>query len=142
MHLTVNVKRDGHGHGLNHMGPGNHMNQNGHGNLLSHNAQGISMSNQGLCNSNNVGNSVGNSSLNYASSGPSNTMNNAYGNQGNGFGDSRYAGFNNAPGWVDRIHRPWRDGDPSNSYPILPARETGVIESPQVSTFYFVFPTF
>ena len=105
MHLVVNKKRTGHGNGINHNGSDNHMNQNGQGNLMSHNEQGIPMSNQGLYNSvNNVGNSIGNGSLNYASSGPPNTMNNTYGNQADGFWDSRNTAFNNGPGRDDTVN--------------------------------------
>ena len=86
MNVEVHIKFNGHCNGMNHNGPDNHMNQNGQGNLMSHNKQGNPMNNQGLCNSmNNDGNSIGNGSLNYASYGPPNTVNNTYGDQADGF---------------------------------------------------------
>ena len=117
MDLTVNVKRDGNGNGMNHNepdnhmnhnGPDNHMNQNGQVNHMSHNEQGFPMNNQGLCNSmNNVESYIGNSSLNYdssLSSGPPNTMNNANVNQADGFWNSMNTGFNNGPERDDMVN--------------------------------------
>ena len=106
MDLTVNVKQNGHGNDMNHNGSDNYMNQNGQGNLMSHDEQRIPMSNQGLCNSmNNVGNSIGNSSLKYESSGPPNTMNNTYVNQADSFWNSIISGLNNGPGRDDTVNK-------------------------------------
>ena len=73
--------------------------------------------------------------------GAPNTINNAYGNQAYGFGNSRSTVFNNGPRRDDTVFRPWVDQS-VNSDSNLHGRETGIIEPLQVSTFYFVFRFF
>ena len=88
-------------------------------------------------------NNSNNASLNEnlsANYGPPNTINNAYGNQAHGSGNSRNTVFNKGPGRDDTVFLRRCLVDQSvNSDLNLVERETDTIEPLQVSTFYFVF---